>query len=643
MTNTTAFQILIISAKRFARNTGRARLGALSVCLALFIALLPVQSAFAANSAAPLQAQTLIPVLAHTGGNGNAYFSAPLSRGVYIDGQSAVVSGTTGEVWIDVSYNNFTAPVTSFTMTSTGSIIWSAYRDGVQCQWGTANGNGTPLAYQLTSCASGAGTFKMAMTAYPGSSIDGLFLTAPDPTPTPTATRTATVIPSLTPTSTATNTPVPPTLTPTFTATNTPVTPTATNTPVPPTATPVPVVVGLTSSGFSATEGDGVATISVNLGSAAASPVTVNYSTAGITALPNVRFTPVSGTLTFQPGETHNTFDIPLIDNLVREGAQTVLIQLSSPSANASLAIGAASLTIVDNETQTSVSGVVSGPAVHFVYPLALGNATIDIAGVGQAATVSVSNTPGVLPDAPQGLTVLGGVYDVSLAANNAPVSFTQATVCLPYSEEYVAQIGAVETAIGLFHYNGTQWENITTSRDTTNNVLCGVTSSFSPFMIAGSASADANAQIDVYGSALQIITEPIVFGDVTLNGVAQTSNGVTLPWNAKDPTGTGAGWHVTIVAADFIGPDNRHIPVNGFTVNLIDGDVHTVYGSTQPVSMLAGPAILGAIPQILLRANPGTGLGHYTLQPTFSLVVPAETYAGEYTSVVTVAIVAGP
>lgn len=64
----------------------------------------------------------------------------------------------------------------------------------------------------------------------------------------------------------------------------------------------------------------------------------------------------------------------------------------------------------------------------------------------------------------------------------------------------------------------------------------------------AGAATADDTAQLGVTGGALAFNTAPDVpvLGDLTLNGTAQTPTGQMNAWEAKDPTGTGAGWNVS-------------------------------------------------------------------------------------------------
>jgi hypothetical protein len=80
---------------------------------------------------------------------------------------------------------------------------------------------------------------------------------------------------------------------------------------------------------------------------------------------------------------------------------------------------------------------------------------------------------------------------------------FDSAEICFDYSS-YLARFGSTE--LDLFHgLPGGTWERVTTSNDTTNHVLCGVTTSFSPFAIMEFAGpvADAGADQSIHAGAL--------------------------------------------------------------------------------------------------------------------------------------------
>src|SRR5262249_36856199 len=81
-------------------------------------------------------------------------------------------------------------------------------------------------------------------------------------------------------------------------------------------------------------------------------PVSVNYATSNGTATAGADYTAVSGTLTFGIGDTSKTFTVPIINDTLVEGNETVNLTLSSPTSGATLGGQAtAVLTIQDDDT----------------------------------------------------------------------------------------------------------------------------------------------------------------------------------------------------------------------------------------------------------------------------------------------------
>jgi glucose/arabinose dehydrogenase len=87
----------------------------------------------------------------------------------------------------------------------------------------------------------------------------------------------------------------------------------------------------------------------VNLSAASATPVSVNYATANGTALADFDYTPISGTLTFAPGETSKILPVPVIGDSTVEPDETFTLNLSSPT-NATIAIAQGTGTILNDD-----------------------------------------------------------------------------------------------------------------------------------------------------------------------------------------------------------------------------------------------------------------------------------------------------
>jgi hypothetical protein len=100
------------------------------------------------------------------------------------------------------------------------------------------------------------------------------------------------------------------------------------------------------------------ATITVTRSGGSTGTVTVDYATSNGTATAGSDYTTASGTLTFADGVTSQTFDVPIIDDNLYEGNETVNLALSNPQGGTS-SLGSPStavLTIGDNEAPPAVS-----------------------------------------------------------------------------------------------------------------------------------------------------------------------------------------------------------------------------------------------------------------------------------------------
>jgi CSLREA domain-containing protein len=93
-------------------------------------------------------------------------------------------------------------------------------------------------------------------------------------------------------------------------------------------------------------------TIPVNRVGGSSGPLTVNFATANNTAVAGQDYTAVSGTLTFADGETSKTISLPIINDNVVEGSETMFVTLSSPATPAVVgALGVVVVRIWDSNT----------------------------------------------------------------------------------------------------------------------------------------------------------------------------------------------------------------------------------------------------------------------------------------------------
>ncbi len=189
----------------------------------------------------------------------------------------------------------------------------------------------------------------------------------------------------------------------------------------------VPGAIGFSAGTYAVLESAGLALITVTR-TGAAGAVTVDFTTADGSAIAPADYTAVSRTLSFGGGETTKTIAIPIVEDGIREGNETILLVLSNPTGGATLgATRQAILTITDNETGAIVQ--FSSAAYAVAENVLSGTATITITRTGSTAagdTVLFKTLTG-------GTAVNGTDYT---GVSNQPVTFNagqaSATVLVP-------------------------------------------------------------------------------------------------------------------------------------------------------------------------------------------------------------------
>jgi beta-glucanase (GH16 family) len=111
-----------------------------------------------------------------------------------------------------------------------------------------------------------------------------------------------------------------------------------------------PLTVGFTAIDYKFTEG-ATATLTARLSKPSSDPVTVQYATSFGLAIPDRDYVPTSGTLTFPPNVTLQSFTIQTIDNQKYQGERGVLVELSNPTGAALGLPPITRLAILDNES----------------------------------------------------------------------------------------------------------------------------------------------------------------------------------------------------------------------------------------------------------------------------------------------------
>jgi uncharacterized delta-60 repeat protein len=116
--------------------------------------------------------------------------------------------------------------------------------------------------------------------------------------------------------------------------------------------TPSAGQISFAATNFVASESDSSASITVVRTNGLSGSVTVNYYTVPGTAQPGVNYTTVSGTLTFNSGDSTRVISVPILNNNLVQGTVSLSVVLTNVSSGASLiAPTNATLSILDNDT----------------------------------------------------------------------------------------------------------------------------------------------------------------------------------------------------------------------------------------------------------------------------------------------------
>lgn len=134
----------------------------------------------------------------------------------------------------------------------------------------------------------------------------------------------------------------------------------------------------------------------------------------------------------------------------------------------------------------------------------------------------------------------------------------------------------------------------------------------------------------------------------VTLNGADQTTT-YSLGLTVNDARGSGGGWNLTITSTLFNDGHGDQFASSASTIQAAPAVSCNAGGScTNPTNSITYPMTVPAAATApaavkFFNAATNSGLGKFTITPTITIAVPANTIAGSYTSTVSVAVVTGP
>jgi hypothetical protein len=151
----------------------------------------------------------------------------------------------------------------------------------------------------------------------------------------------------------------------------------------------------------------------------------------------------------------------------------------------------------------------------------------------------------------------------------------------------------------------------------------------------------------DTAQAALTVGTTAVPSFSANLNSGDQTPT-YTTPLTVNDTRTTGSiGWNLTLTSTQF-NTGTSTLATNASTVTSVTASCANGGVCANPTNSLTYPINVPAgssppTPNKFYNAASATGVGTFTVTPTIQVSVPQNSYAGSYTSTLTIAIASGP
>jgi WxL domain surface cell wall-binding len=164
--------------------------------------------------------------------------------------------------------------------------------------------------------------------------------------------------------------------------------------------------------------------------------------------------------------------------------------------------------------------------------------------------------------------------------------------------------------------------------------------SAMAPSAFAANGSGDSTATVN--GGSLSVGSVSAPNFTVNLNGTARTANG-NLTFNVVDATGSGSGWRVTAVASQFSTGGQSAKTLALGSLSMAAPTIATNGGTDEGIDVMGSAHDIDAASAVTVAsANNDHGMGTNAFTSQLTLSIPADAYAGSYTSSVTIDVQSG-
>jgi len=303
-------------------------------------------------------------------------------------------------------------------------------------------------------------------------------------------------------------------------------------------------------------------TVSLASGKTTSVPINVSYTSTG-TAASGTDYTALSGTVTIPAGSTSATVLVPVLDDDLVEGEETVILTLDGATADLPFVIGAQNTdTVTINDDDNVNMGIVVSASANGAEPDIPGEFTVSLAsGKIPLEPITVTYTVTGTADSGDDYTALSGT--VTIPANSSSVTFPVPVLndtIAETNETVIVQLSGV-TATMPFTIGTPDTDTVIIDDDDTEQV------------IITSADADAGEPANAGQLAIHIASGKPAAADITVDfEIAGTAtNGVdytNIASTAVIPAGSSSVTiPISVLDDDLVeGPENILITLQNLT-----------------------------------------------------------------------------
>jgi hypothetical protein len=162
----------------------------------------------------------------------------------------------------------------------------------------------------------------------------------------------------------------------------------------------------------------------------------------------------------------------------------------------------------------------------------------------------------------------------------------------------------------------------------------------------AESSSATVTVSVTIKGGSLSIEATDLEFDNIDLTSGSNSAiaeNTITV----NDPTGSGAGWNVTVKGSDLVAPEiNQRLSLEELDFEILCIGQDRIRGNSSSENRPVGidnNAKVSYNDQKLVTAAKKAGSGRFQIRPMYKLTIPENTKPGNYMSNLTYTIFQGP